>query len=110
VLAGFLLPNQPPPMPEVRDDIPHALSPLRTAAKAVHLASEANALQADCVTAPLSEHLPGLLRTGIPYPSSGVLRSLVQSPVIRNLLRTASRAKRAEHELMANMPLISWLD
>ena len=38
----------------------------------MHLASEVNALQVDCVTAPLSEHLPGLVQTGIPYPSSRV--------------------------------------
>jgi hypothetical protein len=74
-LVDFLLPNQPPPIPDVRDDIPQAVSPVRTTAKAVHLASEANALQADCVTAPLSEHLPGHVWTGIPYPSSRVALS-----------------------------------
>jgi hypothetical protein len=67
----FLVPNQPPPMPDVRDDIPHALSAVSSTANAAGLASEAAALKADCVTTPLSEHLPGLLRTGIPYPSGG---------------------------------------
>jgi hypothetical protein len=57
-------------MPDVIEDMPQAPSPLSRMAKASGLASETNALHTDCVTAPLSEHLPGLLRTGIPYPTS----------------------------------------
>jgi hypothetical protein len=88
--------------------MPHALSAVSSAANAPYLASEANALHVDCVTKPLSEHLPGLLRTGIPYPIEPRQGPLVHCPVIRSVLPMTPRAKHAVHELSANRLLVSW--
>src|SRR5436853_3812138 len=56
-------PNQPPPMPDVSDDMLHPAS----AASKAHPVMQTVVLRPDCVTTPLSEHLPGLLQTVIPY-------------------------------------------
>jgi hypothetical protein len=66
LLDDFLDPNQPPPMPEVRDDMPQPPVTPSTTVTAASRVSEADALHTNCVTKPLSEHLPGLVRTGIP--------------------------------------------
>src|SRR4029079_10577585 len=63
VLAFSPPPNQPPPMPDVSDDMLHPASPTTSA----HQAKPTMVLHADCVTTPLSEHLPGHLRTVIPF-------------------------------------------
>src|SRR5262245_22214417 len=97
-------------MPDVREDMPQAPSALSNRAKAESFASEANALPTDCVTGPLSEHLPGFLRTGIPYPIELRLRPLVHRSVIRTVMRTPSGAKRTGHELTGNTHPASWLN
>src|SRR5262245_12026232 len=48
------------------DEMPQPASPASAAAKAACLAIETKVLHTVCVTRPLSEHLPGLLRTVIP--------------------------------------------
>ena len=53
-------------MPEVMDDMPQPASAASAAPKAACLATETKVLHTVCVTKPLSEHLPGLLRTVIP--------------------------------------------
>src|SRR5262245_47461825 len=61
-------PSQPPPMPDVSEDMPLqpvSIPPNTTTAAYRH--RRAIVLPSDCVTTPLSEPLPGLSRTGIPY-------------------------------------------
>jgi hypothetical protein len=72
----LLEPNQPEPMPEVKEDMPQPLRAASSAPKAMGLAAETNALHTVCVTKPLSEHLPGLLRTVIPLPVTPRWRSV----------------------------------
>jgi 4-hydroxy-3-methylbut-2-en-1-yl diphosphate reductase len=58
-------------MPDVsEEDMLQPPSAHVSAANTAHRLIPVMVLRSDCVTTPLSEHLPGLLRTGIPYPSS----------------------------------------
>src|SRR5262245_42551365 len=85
VLALLSPPNHPPPIPEVRDDMLHPpASPMRPAAT-VHRTTPAIVLRPGCVTTPLPEHLPSLLWTGIPYPSSTARALSGDCPAIRSL-------------------------
>ena len=60
-------------MPEVMDEMPQPASVASAAPKATCLAIETKVLHTVCVTRPLSEHLPGLLRTGIPLSHRAAL-------------------------------------
>src|SRR6187200_1030372 len=79
-------PNQPPPIPEVSDDM--LLQPPSTpssAATMAHRSRQTMVLRANCVTTPLSEHLPGLSRTGIPYPVEPTLTPSGYCPANQSL-------------------------
>ena len=68
VLVLLWPPNQPPPIPDVSEDmLLQPQSAPTSAATTTHRSRRAMVLRPDCVTSPLSEPLPGLSRTGIPY-------------------------------------------
>ena len=91
-------PNQPPPMPgrerrhAAAAERAHAARPRRRTRHERSL----SILRPDCVTTPLSEHLPGLLRTGIPYAIEPLSTPSGHCPAIRSLAsgKTRGQAQR----------------
>ena len=78
---------------EVMDDMPQPASATSAAAKAAYLVTETKVLHTVCVTKPLPEHLPGLLRTGISLPIEPLWRSMDDCPAPAILEQTTPRAK-----------------
>jgi hypothetical protein len=66
-------------------------SALTSAAALAHRTMQVVVLRPGCVTTPLSEHLPGLLRTGIPYSVELVYALWSLSGESKSSTRTAGR-------------------